>query len=111
MLRTNRWPITPEIRQAAVERLNGIMTNEDSTARDVTNAGRVLVQADAMNVRREQGPAKHQHLHLHGDGPVDEAKPQTVAELRDVLSKRRAAREALPAPDATEVTDGPPASP
>lgn len=77
----NGWPI-PDKMKAMVVRQMGMIVRDAESARDKTAAARVLVAADSVNVRRENGPSQHQHVHLHGDTN----KPKSLAELAGMLT-------------------------
>lgn len=62
-----RWPITPEMRQAVVVQLAKVVVNRngDVAPREMVAAARALIAADKINLEEQQGPAAENHLHLH----------------------------------------------
>jgi len=69
---SERWPITPEKRQEMIELAQEVMKFAKSP-RTKLAAMKVLLMADALNVRGDSGPGGN-HLHLHGEGPKQDPK-------------------------------------
>lgn len=92
-----RWPITPEKRAEMIQRAQEIMQLAKSP-RTKLAAMKVLLMADAMNLKSEEQPG--QHLHLHS-GSQENAKD--VAKRLMMDTKYIAFLRAL---DGNESTEG-----
>lgn len=86
----NRWPISDELKAMIADRVTGIVETSEST-RDVINAARVAIQADALNAKREameldaeKGPEIHLHAHTGTQAAreVIEGDPEYLEYLR-----------------------------
>lgn len=86
----NGWPVTDEIRRKVMDRVEIILDQSDKP-RDVINAARVAIQADALNAKREameldaeKGPEIHLHAHTGTQAAreVIEGDPEYLEYLR-----------------------------
>lgn len=106
MLRTaikNRWPISKSLRGLAIEKIKEILSSGDSSETAQIAAIKVLIAADALNARREEGAAKKDsavNINIGGESKVQvievvapapkaiEEKPPEVVEV-EVLPRGR----------------------
>lgn len=74
----NDWPISPDLREMLVNRMQEIIKTSDDD-RNCIGAARALIQADALNAKREaleqadehkRMPDKHLHLHAEAQAKV-----------------------------------------
>src|SRR5262245_18984668 len=82
------WPITPEIRQEVVGRVLGILRAAKSPSRQLC-AARVLIAADALNVRREANDVQESTAESTSVRDVA-ARLLATAEGRDLAARQAA---------------------
>lgn len=70
------FDISPDIKERLIDRLDQVVCSEND--RTAVAAGKVLVAAEAVTVRAQNGPAKHLHIHPPAGGD----KPKSLAELQ-----------------------------
>lgn len=96
---SERWPITPEKRDEMIQAAQEVMRSAKS-ARTKLAAMKVLLMADALNVRTEDSGGNH--LHLHGQAPVDNTKevakklmmdPKYISFLRQLDSEPKVCKD------------------
>lgn len=79
------FDIPAEVKQRLVHRMDEIVQCDND--RLSVAAAKVLVSADAVDVRAGDEPALHQHLHVNAHD-----KPQNIQDLKARLQERRIAK-------------------
>lgn len=81
-----RWNVTPDMRRLGLETAMDIMQNGESDRARLA-AVRTIQHADKINIEQEQGPEKHNHLHVEGidwQSMFNRTRPQSSRDVIDV---------------------------